>query len=101
MGLDMAIVSTSRFVTQDAAGSPLVSPLAYTGSVTTLAVPVDAVQLILAPTTDLRISEDSGAARYDLVAAGSKEAFPVAGMSAVYIRRDSADGSLRFRFTVV
>lgn len=95
------IPSATKFVTQDATGSPQISPLAYSSSVITLVVPDDALQLILAPTTDLRVSEDVAMGRYDVVTAGSKEAFAVALMQNVYIKRDAVDGTVRFRFAKV
>lgn len=93
--------TATKFATQDATGTPQTSPLAYSSSVITLVVPDDAVQLVVAPTTDLRVSEESSAARYDVVTGGAKEAFPVALMQNVYIRRDTADGTVRFRFAKV
>lgn len=96
-----AMQTATKFSTRDAAGTPLVSPLAYTATVLTLTVPDDAVQLVLSPTTDLRVSEDSVMSRYDVIVAGAKEALPVALMTSVYIRRNTADGSLRFRFVRV
>ena len=89
------------FVTQDATGTPKTSPLAYSSSVITLTVPANAVKLVVLPTTDMRISDVSNAATYDVVPANTRETYDVANMSAVYIVRDASDGSLRFRFITV
>lgn len=91
----------SSFITNDASASPKVSPLAYSSSVITLAVPDGAVELILFPSTDLRVSEVVGMAQYDVIASASKEAIGCARMTNIYITRDSADGSLRFRWTII
>jgi hypothetical protein len=64
-------------------------------------VPDAAIQIILSPTTDLRVSEDVAMARYDIISAGAKEAFSVALMSNVYIKQDSVAGTVRFRFASV
>jgi hypothetical protein len=95
------IQTATSFVTQDASGTPKLSPLAYSSSVITIAVAVDAAQLILSPSTDLRVSEDPAMARYDIISAGAKEALAVMVMPNVYIKRDAADGVVRFRFAKV
>jgi hypothetical protein len=96
-----ALQTATTFVTQDAGTTPKVSPLLYSSSVITIAVPDDAVQLVLSPSTDLRVSEDPSIAHYDVVTAGSKEALPVVLMQTVYIQRDTVDGTLFFRFARV
>jgi hypothetical protein len=93
--------TATTFVTQDAAGTPKTSPLAYSSSVITIAIPDTAIQLILCPTTDLRVSEDVAMARYDIILAGAKEVFAVALMTNVYIKRDTVDGTVKFRFAQV
>lgn len=89
------------FQTSDATGTPQNSPLSYTTGVITIAVPDNAVELILNPTTDLRVSELLAMTTYDIVIGGSKESIPVARMSNVYVKRDSASGTLNFRFTII
>lgn len=96
-----ALQTAARFTTQDISGTPKVSPLAYSSSVITIAVPDGALQFIVSPTTDMRISNDVTMTTYDLIAAGAKEALPVALMSSVYIKRDAVDGTVRFRFAEV
>jgi hypothetical protein len=93
--------TATTFVTQDASATPKLSPLTYSSTIIIISVPDAAIQLILCPSTDLRISEDVAMARYDVIAAGAKEALPVALMQAVYIKRDAADGTVRFRFASV
>ena len=95
------IQTACRFATQDASATPKTSPLAYSSSVITVTVPDNAVQLVVSPTTDLRVSDDPTMTRYDVIPAGAREALAVALMASVYVRRDSADGSLRFRFVAV
>jgi hypothetical protein len=93
--------TATTFVTQDASTTPKVSPLAYSSAVVIIGVPDAAIQLILCPSTDLRVSEDAAMSHYDVITAGAKEALAVALMTSVYIRRDSADGTVRFRFAQV
>lgn len=91
----------NSFQTSDATSTPQVSPLAFTNATITIAVPDNAVELILNPSQDLRISELSSMSNYDIVAKSSKESIPVAGMSSVYITRDSSNGTVNFRFTII
>jgi hypothetical protein len=98
----VALQTATQFVTQDSAASPLTSPLTYTGTtIITITIPDPAIQMILSPSTDLRVSEDPAMVHYDIIAAGAKEAFAVALMPKAYIRRDTADGTVRFRFAEV
>lgn len=89
------------FQTNDATGTPQTSPLSYSNSVIPIVVPQGAVQLSVLPTTDLRVSEVSNAAQYDLVKANTKELIACAEMSTIYIVRDASDGSLYFKFIFV
>lgn len=91
----------SSFTTTDVTTVPKTSPVSYSSSAITIAIPDGAVEFIVLPTTDLRVSSLSDVSSYDLVKLGSKESFPVARMSSVYIVRDSADGSAYIRFTIV
>ncbi len=77
------------------------SPLSYTTGKITLVVPDRAVELIVFPTTDMRVSEDVNMTTYDIVPAGAKEAISCARMSNIYLIRDSASGTLRFRWTLI
>lgn len=91
----------SSFQTSDATTVPQTSPLAYAGTEIALTVPDRAVELIVNPSTALRIYETTGSTSYDVIAAASKEAVPCARMTTVYIVRDSASGTLNFRWTLV
>lgn len=90
----------SGFQTQDGAAVPVTSPLTLTGSTQTLAVPQNAVELILNPATvSMNVSEVSSMATYDVIASGTKEAVPCARMPFVYV--NGASGVLNFRFTLI
>lgn len=95
------IQTGNSFQTADATGTPQNSPLAYSSSVITIAVPDSAIEIILNPTTALRVSEVVGMGTYDIIAANTKEVLPCAGMASVYIKRDAADGTVNFRFSLV
>lgn len=95
------IQAGNSFQTSDATASPNTSPLSYTGSVTTLVVPINALELVLTPSTALRISELVAMGTYNVISAGTTMAFGVAGMSKVYIKQDSANGTLQFYFVIV
>lgn len=89
----------SGFQTQDAASSPVTSPLTMTGSTQTLAVPTNAVELIVNPSVSMNVSEVVSMATFDVIAASTKESIPCARMPFVYI--NGASGTLNFRFTVI
>jgi hypothetical protein len=93
----------TNFQTVDGADSPLTSPTPYTGSISPLTLPESAISVDLAPTTDLRVSEDPTMASYTIVPAGSEVEFPCGSSSigAIYIKADSSDGSLLFRFNTM
>lgn len=96
-----AIQIGSTFQTNDATGTPLVSPLTYTTGVTTLIIPDNAVEIILAPSTNLRVSELQSMAQYYVIPSGQAEALGVSKQTNVYIQGDSAGGILSFRLTVI
>lgn len=91
----------SDFSTSDASGTPKVSPLAYSSSEIAITVPDRAVEMVLAPSTALRVSEVTGMANYYVIPTDTAETVPCARMQTIYIKRDSADGSLNFRFILV
>lgn len=91
----------SEFVTQDATATPQSSPLAYTDAVTTIEVPARGAEVVLRPTTQLRVSEDSTMARYFLIDAGLDTALPLGRMARFYVTRDATSGNLHFRFNLV
>ena len=92
----------SSFTTADITGTPKTSPLSYgTLTVITLAVPTNAVEFIVNPSSALRVSEVVGMAQYDVVAANSKEAISCARMDSIFVVGDSATGTCNFRFTLI
>ncbi len=97
----IAVQACGSFVTSDATSVAQTSPLSYTGSVTTIVVPDNALECILNPTTALRVSELVGMAQYDVIAANTKESIPCADMQNIYIKQDASSGTVNFRFTVL
>lgn len=91
----------SSFQTNDATGTPQVSPLAYTGSVTTLVMPDNAAEIILAPSTDMRISEVANMAQYYIIPAGQAEAIGISKQTNIYIAQNASNGTLNFRITLI
>ena len=78
------------------------SPLVYTsGATLAIAVPTDAAEMVIKSSTDLRISEDSAMASYYVHDGGSEKVIPVGDASYLYIKGDSADGTLQFYFHIV
>lgn len=96
-----AVQSANGFATSDATASPQSSPISYTTGVVTIVVPDNAIECILMPTTDLRVSTDSGVAAYDLIKANTKESIPCTRTQNIYVQRDASNGSLYFRFHTV
>lgn len=88
----------SSFVTTNGTQN---SPFSYTNVVSAIAVPPGAVEMVLAPTTDLKVSEDSTMTTYDVIVQGTKEAIGCARMDTIYITRSGGSGTLYFRFTKV
>jgi len=97
----IAVQACQTFVTQDETGTPKTSPLNYSSSVITLAVPQRAVNFTIMPTTDLKISDDSTMTTYDFILAYSKEVKECAGMTSIYIVRSASDGIAYFTFGIV
>lgn len=77
------------------------APISFTVATTALTVPAGAVEFIVAPTTDLKVSDDNTFTRYDKVVAGTKEAFGCARMTTIYITRSGGDGTAYGRWTIV
>jgi len=99
------VMTGNSFSTQDISGTPKVSPLAYSSTEIAIAVPANAVMLLLTPSTALRISEITGMARYYTLSANSSVGLWVAGLAnsggSLYIKRDSADWTLNFMFVTL
>lgn len=92
---------SNGIVTQDGTASPQTSPFMYTTGVTTLVVPANAVELVLAPSTALNLSEIVGMSRYFIIGANTIQAIGCAGMGNVYIAANTTGGTLSFYFVTV
>lgn len=92
---------TNSFTNTDNSASPQASPINYDSNVLTIVPPDNAVECILNPTTDLRVSSLADISAYDIILAGTKESLPVGRMAALYVKQDSANGILYIRFTGV
>lgn len=95
------VMSGNAFLTADISGTPKTSPLSYSNTVITIAIPTNAVEVVFTPSTALRVGESVAMTQYYTQAASTVEAYGVADMSNIYIVRDSADGTLNFRFITV
>lgn len=92
----------SSIKTEDATSTPQESPLAYTtASVLTLTIPSDAAELIINPSTNLRVSEETAMGSYFVADASAFHVIPVGRTDYIYIKGDAADGTLNFYFHVV
>lgn len=83
----------SRFVT--------IAPITYSSGTTAITVPDGAVEMIISPTTDIKISETGTFTAYDLIVANSKEAIGCARMDTIYITQSSSGGTAYVRFSVI
>lgn len=100
-GSTASIQIGSTFQTSDNTGTPQISPLSYTTGVTTLIMPDNAAEVILAPSTDLRVSEISSMSQYYVIPAGQAEVIGVGKQQIVYVKADSSSGNLNFRITLI
>jgi len=91
----------SSISTQDSTAVPQTSPLSYTSAVTTITIPVNAAEIVLNPTTQIRISELAAMTRYTVVPALSPMVVPCGKLDSLYVTRDATSGSLRFHFHLV
>ncbi|MFA5037064.1 MAG: hypothetical protein WC479_07810 [Candidatus Izemoplasmatales bacterium] len=98
-GSARVIPVASGIKTEDATSTPQESPLAYTSAaVITIEVPENAAELIIKPSTDLRVSEEVAMGSYFVADGGSVHVIPVGRTDQIYIKGDSADGTLSFYF---
>jgi hypothetical protein len=95
------IESPTGISTQDATGSPQVSPLAITTGVTTIAVPTNAVEMVVTSSVVLRVSELLAMTRYFTIAANQTQVIPLARTDLLYVRGDSSAGTLSFNFNLI
>ena len=87
----------SGIKTEDASAVPQESPLAYTAAdVTTITVPSNCAEFVMKPSTNLRVSEEVAMGSYFVVDGGSWHIVPVGRTDTLYIKGDSADGTLQF-----
>lgn len=91
------------FQTNDATGTPQVSPLTVSSSEIDIAVPDGAAELVIVYTDiSLRISEVTGMAQYFVLPAGFSMVVPVANTDHVYLLRDgSSDATVQFFFNLL
>lgn len=97
-GHNSAVQVAGTFTTRDVTGTPLASPLAYSTTEIPLLVPEEAIRVLLYASTALRVSEVTGMARYFVLPATTLWRLDVARMTTVFVKRDSADGTLQFMF---
>jgi len=88
--------------TSDATGTPQTSPLAYTTAlITALTIPTRAAEIVLKPSTDLKVSEDSTMTSYFVILANTTQVFPLARADNFYVQGNSSDGTLNFYFHLI
>ncbi len=97
----LPIQITSGFTTVDASSTPKKSPLSYTTGITKIKVPTEALSIDIAPSTDMRISEDPTMSSYTIVPKDCEVEFGVAEMVYIYVAGDLAGGTLNFRFNTI
>lgn len=97
----ISIPTGTGFLTQDATATPKTSPLAYSNSVITIAIPSNAAEVVFLPSTALRVSNIVGMTTYYTQPASTEHVYCVSRMDSIYIVRDSADGTLNFYFVTV
>ena len=88
----------NNFTMSDNTGTPQTSPLAYSTTEIELKVPDNAVEIVMRPTTDIRVKTSTGASDYYVLQAGTTEVFWVAELDSIFFIRDAAGGVLNFRF---
>ncbi len=96
----MQVASTIK--TEDATLVPQESPLAYTAAaVITITIPEDAAELIINPSTNLRVSEESAMGSYFVADASAFHVIPVGRTDYIYVIGDAASGTLQFYFHTI
>jgi len=94
------IQTTNSFVTQDATGTPITSPLAYTTGVTTLVVPPNAVSIVIQSSVALKVSEVLTQASYYTTTINGVETLSCGNMANIYLSAAGA-ATIQFRFNTV
>lgn len=97
------IMTGTHIQTFDATPSPQKSPLTVTEiSVTTIAIPPNAAEVVFAPSAAMRVSEAATMATgYYVQPASSIQVYGVAGMDTIYIQGDAGSVTLQFYFILV
>ena len=87
----------------DATGTPQESPLTVSNvAISTIAIPVNAAEVVFNPSVALRVSEDADMdTGYFVQTAAATQAYGVAGMDNIYIRGDAASAVVQFYFVLV
>jgi|ETNvirenome_6_85_1030632.scaffolds.fasta_scaffold01699_8 hypothetical protein len=94
----------SSISTSDATTVAQDSPLAYTTANLTLAIPTNAAEVSLRPSTDLRVSANSdpaGGDSYFVMEAGERIVIGVANIANLYVAGNASAGTLQFYFITV
>jgi hypothetical protein len=99
--IGMTGVLGSSMQSIDGTSIPIASPLTMSGSVQTLTVPSNAVQITINPTTAVVwVSEDSTMSAYFTVPAGTSQTIDIARQKYIYLKGTSPD-VVNFYFTLV
>lgn len=97
----IAISTAAFFQTLDATGTPQKSPLSvpiFSGSFVTLAVPLNATEIVLYASAAMRVSEDSAFAQYFTLPATTVLVLPCSKMANIYVGGDAGTVTLQFAF---
>lgn len=97
-GSSAPIPSGNGILTADISGSPKLSPLAITTGVTTIAVPMNAAEMVIYSDVAVRIGEALALSSYFTIPATTAWVIPLAHSDNVYLRADSGTGTLQFYF---
>lgn len=101
-GNRVAMSYANAMVSQDATGTPVVSPVTnMSGSGVTLVVPQNAVRFTINSTVACQVGEDSSFAQGINVTANTAQTFDVAQQATISIKPSSATNVTSFYFTVV
>ena len=95
------IQTGNAFVLADITGTPKTSPLAIDTNVTTIAVPTNALEMVLSCDVAIRIGTAVAVTTYFTLGASTVLAIPVGTMDNIYIRTGSGSGTLQFYFITV
>ena len=102
-----AIQSGTEFLTEDATGTPVISPFTTTNAdVKTLTVPENVAACVFTPVgADIRVGENvtldgTGTGKgYVVIPDKTSQAYPVAGMTSVFFKRNAVvDAEVSFRW---